>query len=121
VTGSAKRKGDRAELEAAALLAGLVGRDVRRLLGAGRSEDVGDLTGVPRWVVQVAWWPKATLTAVRNKPIDAEQQARNSGMPHAVAMIRLVGGQYRMVMTPEGWARMVTELENLRRITREQG
>jgi hypothetical protein len=121
VTGSSKRKGDRAEIEGAALLTRLVGRPVRRILGAGRDDDVGDLEGVPRWVVQVAWWPSDTLRAVRRKPVDAETQAENSGLPHSVAMVRLVGGEFRMVMTPEAWARIVVENENLRRIQREVG
>jgi hypothetical protein len=119
MTGSSKRKGDAAELEAASLLTHLLGRTVKRLLGAGRAEDVGDLTGIAGWVVQVAWWPKATLAAIRSKPLDAEVQAGHSGVPHAVAMIRLVGGTYRMVMTPEQWARIVTELEEWQRTVEE--
>lgn len=119
MTGSAKRKGDAAELEAASLLTRLTGRTVKRLLGAGRAEDVGDLTGIAGWVVQVAWWPSATLAAIRRKPLDAEIQAANSGVPHAVAMIRLVGGTYRMVMTPEQWARLVAEIEQWQQTVEE--
>lgn len=51
-----KRKGDAAEREAAALVAELTGYPVRRKLGAGRSDDEGDLEGVPRTVLQVAAW-----------------------------------------------------------------
>lgn len=115
MTGAAQRKGDWAEREAADTLSNLLTKPVRRLLGAGRADDVGDLDGVPRWVVQVAWWPHDMLRAVREKVLDAETQASRSGMPHAVAMVRLRKGVYRMVMTPEGWAAMVNENERLRR------
>ena len=42
-----KRKGDGAELEVARLLADLTGWNVRRRLGAGRTDDSGDLDGIP--------------------------------------------------------------------------
>ena len=66
-----KAKGDRAELEAAALLTEALGLPVRRKLGAGRSDDTGDLDGVPGHVVQVASW-KDTAAAARVKPPEAE-------------------------------------------------
>ena len=43
-----KNKGDAAEREAAKLLAEATGLPVRRKLGAGRQDDVGDLDGVPK-------------------------------------------------------------------------
>ena len=115
MTGASKRKGDRAEVQAADLLSVLfAGEGVRRLLGAGRHDDVGDLDGIPRWVVQVAWWPHDTLRAVLVKPAEASEQADRAGKPHGVAMIRLVGGQFVMCMTPDEWVKMVTENERLR-------
>src|SRR5690606_27626946 len=48
-----KNKGDKAELEAARLLADLTGWPVRRKLGAGRADDTGDLDNVPDTTVQV--------------------------------------------------------------------
>ena len=43
MTAPAKAKGDRAEREAAAILADELGAPVRRKLGAGRRDDQGDL------------------------------------------------------------------------------
>ncbi len=105
MTGSAKRKGDAAEREIAAILTDLLGHDVTRKLGAGRAEDTGDLYGIPGTVAQVAWWPsKGTLRAVREKPVECEQQRMNDGAPFAVTFVRLVGGVWRAVLTPEQWA-----------------
>lgn len=91
MTGPAKRKGDRAEREAAGLVSDLTGFAVRRMLGAGRRDDVGDLLGVPDHVVQVADWVDA-LKAVRHKPIAAEEQRANAGAGYVATLIRLPGG-----------------------------
>lgn len=109
MTGAAKAKGDRAEREAADLLTLMLGHRVRRLLGAGRSDDTGDLDGVSGFAVQVADW-KDALRAVRQKPTDADTQAQNSGLPYGVAMVRLRGGEFRMVLTPETFAKIVNDL-----------
>jgi len=110
VTGASKRKGDAAELEAAAILEELLGFQVQRKLGAGRAEDTGDLYGIPGTVVQAAWWPKrGVLRAVREKPLEAELQRDNAGVPFTFSMIRLVGGVWRAVLTPEQMATYVRE------------
>lgn len=109
-----KAKGDKAEREAADLLTRLLNRPVRRLLGAGRADDHGDLDGVKDWALQVAWWPSNVLRAIRAKPLDAQAQAERSGDRHSAALIRLVGGQWRVVMTPEQWARVVHDMEATR-------
>ena len=103
MTGKAKRKGDSAEREAAELLTELLGTLCRRQLGAGRSDDVGDIDGVADCVVQVCDW-KDKSAACLQKPVGAEQQRLNAGVEHAVTMIRFRGGKWRMVMTPEQWA-----------------
>ena len=108
MTGSGKRKGDRAEREAAALLSRLLALPIRRLLGAGRTDDKGDLDGIDGWAVQVADWTDLAR-AVRQKPIDAELQAAHAGQRHGCALIRLRGGEFRIVMTPQTWATIVTE------------
>ena len=105
MTGKAKRKGDSAEREAAELLIELLGTPCRRQLGAGRSDDVGDIDGVTDCVVQVCDW-KDKSAACLQKPVGAEQQRLNAGVMHAVTMIRFRGGKWRMVMTPEQWTRM---------------
>jgi hypothetical protein len=107
MTGKQKIKGDRAEREAATLLTRLLGRPVRRLLGAGRTDDVGDLDGVDGWAIQVADWTDLAR-AVRQKPVDAEVQALASRTEYGAALIRLRGGEFRIVMTPETWARSIT-------------
>lgn len=99
-----KRKGDTAERQAAQLLSDLLGVPVRRQLGAGRADDVGDLDGVPGHVVQVASWADAAAAA-RIKPPAAEQQRINAGADHAATLVRFRGGTWRVVLTLEQWAR----------------
>jgi len=99
-----KAKGDRGELEAAAILTEALGLPVRRKLGAGRQDDTGDLDGVPRHVVQVANW-QDIATALRVKPKEAEQQRINAQAEHAATLIRLRGGEWRVSLTLEQWAR----------------
>jgi hypothetical protein len=111
VTNSAKHKGDRAELEAAAILHDLTGWPVRRQLGAGRLDDVGDLTGVPSTVVQVASWSDA-LRAIREKPPEAEQQRQRACATFCMTMVRLRGGVWRVVMSPEQFAVWAREAIN---------
>ena len=108
-----KDKGDRAEREAAALLADLLGYKVRRKLGAGRADDTGDLDVVPDTVVQVADWADA-LRAVRHKPIGAEAQRGNAGATFAFSMVRMRGGVWRCVLTPEQMATYIRESDGPR-------
>lgn len=98
-----KRKGDSAEREAAQLLSDLLGVPVRRQLGAGRQDDVGDLDGVPGHVIQIASWADVAAAA-RIKPAAAEQQRRNAGAAHAATLVRFRGGTWRVVLTLEQWA-----------------
>lgn len=110
MTGSSKRKGDEGEREAAALLHDLLGVPARRKLGAGRADDCGDIDGVPETVVQVvSRTSEVVAVGVVRKPIEAEAQARNARVPHAVTMLRVRGGTWRMVMTPESWAALWRE------------
>jgi hypothetical protein len=80
----------------------------RRALGAGRKDDVGDIHGVPDTVIQVADW-KDALRAVREKPLEADAQARNGEI--VATFVRLRGGTYRVVQTPEQWAAMWREAQ----------
>ncbi len=110
MTNSAKNKGDSAEREAAALLTELLGTQVRRKLGAGRTNgaggDTGDLEGVPNCAIQVASWKNTSAAAIQ-KPLGAEAQRQNSGSDHAATMVRFRGGTWRMVLTPEQWAALI--------------
>lgn len=97
---SAKRKGDRAEREACQILSDLTGYNILRALGAGRKEDVGDVHGLPGAVIQIADW-KDALRAVREKPLEAEAQREHAGVDLAWSAVRLRGGVWRFVQTPE--------------------
>lgn len=108
MTSPQKRKGDAAELEIARILHDLTGWPVRRKLGAGRTDDEGDLEGIPDTVVQVANWADVTR-AIRQKPVEAEQQRANAGATFAVTLIRLRGGMWRAVLTPEQLATWMRE------------
>jgi hypothetical protein len=101
MTNPSKDKGDRAELEVQALWRDHCGVPARRALGAGRKDDVGDIHGVPYTVVQVAN-RKDVAAAVRHKPLEAQRQLENThGGLFGCTFIRLRGGEYRVVMTPE--------------------
>ena len=100
----AKRKGDKAELEVQGLLRDLLGVPARRKLGAGRSDDMGDIDGVPLTVISVANRPSDTLRAIREKPLECEQQRRRAREPFCATFVRLKGGEYRVVLTPEQFA-----------------
>lgn len=104
-----KGRGDRAEREAAELLSLLLGLPIRRKLGAGRRDDQGDLDGLSGFALQVADW-KDVARAAREKPDAAEQQRRHAAAPHAATLVRFRGGLWRVVLTPEQWARLVLEL-----------
>jgi hypothetical protein len=100
MTGSSKRKGDRAELEVQGMLRDCLGVPARRALGAGRKDDMGDVSGVPRTTIQVANY-KDIARAVREKPIECEEQQNRAKAAFGATFIRLRGGDYRVVMTPE--------------------
>lgn len=106
MTSAAKRKGDRAELQLAGMLADLLGFPIRRKLGAGRADDTGDIDGIPDTVIQVADWADA-LRAVREKPRGAEQQRVNARATFAATAVRLRGGEWRFVLTPEQFSTYV--------------
>jgi hypothetical protein len=94
----------------AAILDELLGLRTQRMLGAGRKEDVGDIAGVPETVVQVADWKDAPR-AMREKPLEAERQRRNTypRKTFAATFVRLRGGEYRVCLTPEQWATLYRE------------
>ena len=97
-----KNKGDRAEREVEALLRDNLGVSARRELGAGRLDDMGDISGVPNTCIQVANY-KDIATAVRVKPEQCEDQRIRADKMFAATFIRLRGGDYRVVLTPEQW------------------
>lgn len=111
MTGSAKRKGDRAEREVQALLQEHLGVPARRQLGAGRRDDVGDIAGVPNTTIQVAAWSHDFAYGVRLKPLECELERERAGTTHAATFMRLRGGDYRVVLTVEQWCALWREAQ----------
>ena len=109
MSNSSKRKGDKAELEVERIIGDLLGLPIRRKLGAGRKDDMGDIDGIADHAISVANWPSDTLRACRDKPIELEEQRLRSGCTFAATFVRFRGGRYRVVLTPEQWATYVRE------------
>ena len=95
-----KRKGDKAEREAAEILTEVTGFECQRNLSAGIPGDVGDIYGIPNCVVQICDW-KDKSKACLVKPREVEVQRQNADVKFATSMVRFRGGQWRMVLTPE--------------------
>ena len=106
MTNKAKIKGDKAEREAAALLSELLGIRVERRFGAGQKLDTGDLEGIPNTVVQVCDLANKN-DAVLRKPREAEIQRKNAGVDHAITMVRFRGNNWRIVLTPEQYKKLL--------------
>jgi len=105
LTNSSKRKGDAAEREAAQLITDLLGVPARRKLGAGRIDDEGDIDGVPDTAVQVVSRTADVVSVgIVRKPVEAGEQARRAGVTFAATFVRIRGGTWRVVLTPEQWS-----------------
>lgn len=104
----AKNKGDRAELEAARLLADLTGWPVRRRLGAGRADDTGDLDGIPDTTVGVKAY-RDIQRAIRETLDELPAQQANAGTTFAFGLIRRPGGRYIAVMDLDQLATLLRE------------
>lgn len=103
-----KAKGDRAELEVQELLRTLLGVPARRMLGAGRADDVGDIAGVPDTVIQVANY-RDIARALREKVDSCPVQQERAGATFGACFIRRPGGRYLVAMTPEQFAALWRE------------
>jgi hypothetical protein len=108
MSNAAKRKGDSAELEVQGWFRDQLGVPARRALGAGRKDDIGDITGIPSTTISVANWASLDR-AVREKLPDLERQQDNAGTQFGAMFCRRRGGSYVVVMTPEQWACMWRE------------
>jgi hypothetical protein len=110
MTGASKRKGDGAEREAATLIHDLLGVPARRKLGAGRLDDCGDIDGVPDTTVQVvSRSTDVVAVGVVRKPLEVEHQSLHAGTTFAATFLRVRGGIWRVVLTPEQWATLWRE------------
>jgi hypothetical protein len=105
---SAKRKGDRAELEVQGIIRDLLGLPARRKLGAGRLDDMGDIDGVPDTVIQVAAYTDL-VRAVREKVPESVAQQERAGATFGATFVKRYRGGYVVVMTPEQWATYARE------------
>lgn len=108
MTSPSKRKGDAAELEVQALLRDLLGVPARRMLGAGRKDDVGDISGVPDCTIQVANYADLNR-ALREKIDECPAQQARAGTTFGCSFLRRRGGRWVVVMTPEQWAALYRE------------
>jgi hypothetical protein len=100
-------RGKRAEREVVALVAALTGWEVRRRL-AGRSDDVGDLEGLPDCTVQVKSY--VDITRAMNEALlglPAQQTAARTR--YAAAFIRRPGGRYVVAMEPSQFLDLLRE------------
>lgn len=105
---SAKRKGDRAELEIAGILSDQLGVRVRRKLGAGRLDDEGDMEGLANVTIEVKSYADVAR-AVRDGLDDATREQTNAATPFGVAFIRRPGGRWFAALTIEQWCAMYRE------------
>ena len=112
VTNSAKRKGDKAELEVQGLLCDHLGVPARRMLGAGRKDDIGDITGVPDTTIQVAAWADLDR-AVREKLPKTVAQQERAGTLFGALFCRRRGGEYVVVLTVDQYATLWREAQPL--------
>ena len=108
---SSKRKGDKAELEVQGLLRDHLGVPARRKLGAGRSDDMGDIDGIPYTCVSVGNIARLS-EAIREKPRECQVQQERMGAPFGATFLRLRGGEYRVVLTVEQFAELWREATN---------
>ena len=97
-----KNKGDKAEREAAELLAEATGFSVRRKLGAGRQDDVGDLDGIPETVIQIASYSNPNVPCLK-KPREVEEQRKNAKAKFAASIVR-----WPRVRGPDKWRVVLT-------------
>jgi hypothetical protein len=102
MTNPQKRKGDHAEREIATILSDLLGVPIRRKLGAGRTDDEGDLEGLRDTTVEVKSFADVTR-AIREGLDDLEREQVNAGTSHGVLFVRRPGGRWIAVQTVESW------------------
>ena len=89
-----KAKGDKAELDATQyfidLCPDLVVERPKRMLGAGRKEDVGDLWVFPDVAIQVkAFKPASLSAALYDSARTSVDQAANGEKPFALGMVKM--------------------------------
>ena len=114
MTNRAKRKGDKAELEVQGLLRDHLGVPARRQLGAGRLDDIGDISGVPDTTIQVANYTDIGR-AIREKLPETVQQQERAGSLFGALFCRRRGGNYVVVLTVEQFCTLFREAQPVQR------
>src|SRR5947209_4218775 len=110
MTNRAKAKGDRAELEVQGLLRDHLGVPARRQLGAGRKDDIGDVTGVPDTTIQVT--NRADIgRAIREKLPETVEQQERAGSLFGALFCRRRGGKFVVVLTVSQWTTLWREAQ----------
>ena len=103
-----KRKGDAAELEIAKYLSDHLGHDVKRMLGAGRADDVGDLHGIPDCTCEVKNY-KDLATGINEGLADLDREQVNAGTTFGVVFVRRRGGRWLAVLDIDRWITLYRE------------
>lgn len=85
-----KRKGDDFERHVAGLLTDMLGFPVRRALGAGRLDDVGDLDGIPGWALQCKAY-KELSRAVGDVLRELPDQMNHRGVAMGAGIVKRPG------------------------------
>ena len=75
-------------------------RRARRMLGAGRKDDVGDIDGMPGLCLQVTRVKTALTTKLYEKLPKTEQERINRRVPFAAIFARLDRKPWLVVMSP---------------------
>ena len=112
-----KNKGDKAERDAVEMLKvrvpDLCLPKAKRMLGAGRSEDVGDLYVFPDVAIQVRAYKMESIgAALRSSAIDSVTQAGHGDMPYAMGLVpypRAREDQVRWIATGLTWPEEFTD------------
>jgi hypothetical protein len=94
-----KLKGDRAERELVAQLIGLSGWPIERRLQQGRTDDSGDLLGLPDCCAQVKDYADP-LRAEREALAALDEQRACARTTYAAAFVRHRGGRWVVALTP---------------------
>lgn len=111
MTNRQKAKGDRAERELAKLLTIALGIPIRRMLGAGRIDDVGDLDGIDDTAIQVKHL-NSIATAINVGIPQLVRQQHHKRAAHGVLFIKHRRHGWLAVTTLEQWS--ANELNRLK-------
>ena len=92
------------------MLTELLGVPVRRRLGAGRTDDTGDLDGVDNHIVEVKSYADVTA-GIRSALSGLERKRIAANVDNAVGLIRRPGGEWVCVMPISQWVAYVEGLK----------